>query len=65
MSQERLGKSEEASRWLNKATNFLDELRGSLPDRAEEHFGLNLHNWLEAQILRREAEALIRQGKSR
>jgi tetratricopeptide (TPR) repeat protein len=63
LAQHRLGNSEEARRWLNKATAFLDELRGSLPDGAEEHFGLDLHNWLEAQILRREAETLIRQGK--
>jgi hypothetical protein len=30
-----------------------------MPARAEEELGLHLHNWLEAQVLRREAEALI------
>ena len=30
-----------------------------MPARAEEEFGLHLHNWLEAHVLRREAEALI------
>jgi hypothetical protein len=30
-----------------------------MPARAEEESGLHLHNWLEAHVLRREAEALI------
>jgi hypothetical protein len=30
-----------------------------MPARAEEELGLHLHNWLEAHVLRREAEALI------
>ena len=31
-----------------------------MPPRAEEEFGLHLHNWLEAHVLLREAESLIR-----
>jgi hypothetical protein len=31
-----------------------------MPGRAEEELGLDLHNWLEAHVLRREAEAMIR-----
>ena len=31
----------------------------SSPARAEEEIGLHLHNWLEAHVLRREAEAII------
>jgi hypothetical protein len=31
-----------------------------MPARAEQEHGLHLHNWLEAHILRREAEAAIK-----
>jgi hypothetical protein len=30
-----------------------------MPARADEELGLELHNWLEAHVLRREAEGLI------
>jgi hypothetical protein len=30
-----------------------------MPARADEALGLDLHNWLEAHVLRREAEALL------
>jgi eukaryotic-like serine/threonine-protein kinase len=60
MAQQRLGKSKEARRWLDKATAWLDRYRDGMPARAEEELGLDLHNWLEAHVLRREAEALIR-----
>jgi serine/threonine-protein kinase len=59
-TNQRLGKSEEARRWLDKATAWLDQYRDGLPTRAEEELGFHLHNWLEAYVLRREAEALIR-----
>jgi hypothetical protein len=36
-----------------------------MPARADEEFGLHLHNWLEANVLRREAEALIRPADPR
>jgi hypothetical protein len=36
-----------------------------MPDRAEGELGLDLHNWLEANVLRREAEVLIRPGEER
>jgi tetratricopeptide (TPR) repeat protein len=60
LAQQRVGKFEEARRWLDKATAWLDQYPDGMPDRAEEELGLHLHNWLEAHILRREAEALIR-----
>jgi tetratricopeptide (TPR) repeat protein len=60
LAQQRLGESEEARRWLDKATAWLDQYRDGMPDSAEEELGLHLHNWLEAHVLRREAEALIR-----
>ena len=59
LAEHRLGKAEEARRWLNKAQAWLDQYRDGMPARAEEEFGLHLHNWLEAHVLRREAEALI------
>jgi len=65
LAQQRLGKSEEARRWLDKATAWLDQYRDGMPDRAEVEFGLHLHNWLEAHALRREAEALIRPVEKR
>jgi tetratricopeptide (TPR) repeat protein len=59
LAKQRLGEAEEARRWLNKAQAWLDQYRDGMPARAEEEFGLHLHNWLEAHVLRREAEALI------
>ena len=55
-----VAQSSEARRWLNKARAWLDHYRDGMPARAEEELGLDLHNWLEAHVLRREAEALIR-----
>jgi hypothetical protein len=60
LANQRLGKAEEARRWLDKATSWLDQYRDQMPAHAEEELGLDLHNWLEAHVLRREAEAVIR-----
>jgi tetratricopeptide (TPR) repeat protein/tRNA A-37 threonylcarbamoyl transferase component Bud32 len=59
LANQRLGKTDEARRWLNKAQTWLDQYREGMPPRAEQNLGLHLHNWLEANVLRREAEALI------
>ncbi len=59
VAKQRLGKAEEARRWLNKAQAWLDQYRDGIPARAEQELGLHYHNWLEAHVLRREAEALI------
>jgi tetratricopeptide (TPR) repeat protein len=64
LAQQRLGKPEEARRWLKKATTWLDQYGDGMPARAEEELGLHLHNWLEAHALRREAEALIRPAEN-
>ncbi len=61
MANQRLGKPDEARRWLGKAQKWLDQFGDGIPPQAEEELGLHLHNWLEAQILRREAEELISQ----
>jgi tetratricopeptide (TPR) repeat protein len=65
LTNQRLGKAEEARRWLDKAHEWLDQYGDGMTVRAEEEFGLHLHNWLEANVLRREAEALIRPAEKR
>jgi serine/threonine-protein kinase len=59
LAKQRLGKSEEARRWLDKAKGWLDRYGDGIPSRAEEELGLHLHNWLEAHVLRAEAETLL------
>jgi tetratricopeptide (TPR) repeat protein len=59
LAEQGLGKADEARRWLKQAQAWLDQYREGLPARAEEELGLHLHNWLEAHVLRREAEVLI------
>jgi hypothetical protein len=59
LAHRRLGKAEEARRWLGMAQAWLDSCGDGMPARAEEEQGLRLHNWLEAHVLRREAEALL------
>jgi len=61
LANQRLGKAEEARRWLVKAQGWLDRYGDGMPARADEELGLHLHNWLEAHVLRREAEALLSQ----
>jgi serine/threonine-protein kinase len=65
LANQRLGEAKEARRWLGKATAWLDQYRDGMPARAEAEVGLHLHNWLEAHILRREAESLIRPAEKR
>jgi serine/threonine-protein kinase len=56
LAHQKLGSPIEARRWLDKAVNWLDQQGGRMP--SEDHFmGSNLHNWLEAHVLRQEAEA--------
>jgi tetratricopeptide (TPR) repeat protein len=66
LTNQRLGKTEEARRLLDCATKWLDQSRPDfshsdegVPGSDEEKAGLHLHNWLEACVLRREAEALV------
>jgi serine/threonine-protein kinase len=54
-----LGKNREAKSSLEKATRWLDRFREGMPARAELELNLHLHNWLEAHVLRREAEACV------
>jgi tetratricopeptide (TPR) repeat protein len=64
LAQRRLDKPEEARRWLDQASGWLDQYGDGMPNRAEE-LGLHMHNWLEAHVLRREAEALRGQRQDR
>jgi tetratricopeptide (TPR) repeat protein len=59
LAHQRLGKTEDAQRWLDKALAWLDQYRDGMPARADEELGLHFHNWLEAHVLRREAESVI------
>jgi len=59
LAHQRLGKAEEARRWLGKAQAWLDQYGDGVPANAEAEVGLHLHNWLEAHVLRREAESII------
>jgi serine/threonine protein kinase/tetratricopeptide (TPR) repeat protein len=58
LCNQRLGKVEEARAWLDKAVEFLDKHDGVGPN-ADPSINLHLHNWIEAFVLRREAESLI------
>lgn len=53
-----LGHSEEAARWRDTAAAWLDTLPKGMPDSATAQ-GLHLHDWLEAHLLRQEAETLL------
>jgi tetratricopeptide (TPR) repeat protein len=59
LAYQKLGNPKEARRWLDKAANWLDQQGGRMP-RESSVMGSHLHNWLEAHVLRREAEALLR-----
>jgi tetratricopeptide (TPR) repeat protein len=61
LANHQLRKPKEARRWLGEAQKWLDQFGDGMPPHAEEELGLHFHNWLEAQILRREAEELISQ----
>jgi tetratricopeptide (TPR) repeat protein len=59
LAKYRLGKTEEARRWLDKAAKWLDQLKDGMTASSEGTLGLHLHNWLEAHVLRREAEGCL------
>jgi tetratricopeptide (TPR) repeat protein len=65
LAKQRQGQTEEARGLLEKARTWLAEQGKGMPPSSEAKLGLDLHNWLEAQVLLREAEALLRgSGKS-
>jgi serine/threonine-protein kinase len=58
LASHRLGNSANARTWLSQATTWLDGLGDQLPPNGWS-FKLDIHNWLEAHILRREAERVV------
>jgi tetratricopeptide (TPR) repeat protein len=58
LAYHKLDKVDEARRWLAKATRWLDQQEGRMPLQSSE-MGSHMHNWLEAQALRREVDALL------
>jgi serine/threonine-protein kinase len=58
LAHHQLGQTAEAHSRLEMAGAWLDSLGSELPANADSYY-LHRHNWLEAQILRREAEALL------
>jgi serine/threonine-protein kinase len=59
LAYQKMGKPDEGRRWLDKAADWLDQ-QGDLMPLEASLTGLHLHNWLEAQVLRQEAKALLR-----
>jgi serine/threonine protein kinase len=57
--EHRRGKPAEAKAWLEKTTKWLEQFPEGIPVLDDAAQGIHLHNWLEVQILRREAEALL------
>jgi serine/threonine-protein kinase len=58
---QKLGRGDEARRWLDQAGDWLARQGTELPADAPAR-GLHLHNWLEAHVLRREAAEVLRAG---
>ncbi len=58
LAYQKMDRPIEARRWLAKAVNWLDQQEGRMPLETDT-MRLHLHNWLEAHVLRREAEGLI------
>jgi serine/threonine protein kinase len=56
--EHRRGKPAEARTWLQKATKWLEQ-HPRIPVEENLVTGMHLHNWAEAQVLHREAEALL------
>ncbi len=52
---------DQARRYLSKAKKWLDPLGNDFPNHADL-LGLHRHNWLEAQILRKEVEQRLASG---
>ncbi|HSZ59009.1 MAG TPA: serine/threonine-protein kinase [Tepidisphaeraceae bacterium] len=53
IANEKLGRAEESRQWLQKAATWLNQLGDTLPPNSPET-SFHLHNWLEAEALRRE-----------
>jgi serine/threonine-protein kinase len=59
LAYQKLGKTDEARRWLDKAAGWLDQQEGRMPLNTSS-MGMHRLTWLEAHVLRQEAENLLR-----
>jgi WD40 repeat protein/tetratricopeptide (TPR) repeat protein len=59
LAEKGLGRDKEAREWLGKATDALDRALRDIPATAPAPPSLHPHEWLEALLLRREAEAAL------
>jgi hypothetical protein len=59
LCRQTLGQPDEARRWLDKASNWLDQQGGQMPVQSST-LGTDRLNWLEAHVLRQEAKARLR-----
>jgi hypothetical protein len=59
LAYQKLGKAEEARRWLDRAAGWLDQQGDRMP-LDTPIMGLHRHNWLEAHVLLEEAKRLLR-----
>ncbi len=64
MAHQRLGHADESLRWMDKAGAWIDSSTKDNPK--DETFGTRIdwQTWLALQVLRREAEALVKGSKS-
>jgi hypothetical protein len=62
LAEQARGQPTEARRWLDRATAVLDRY-SVLPADPEGHLGMHLHNWLEAHVLRRQVEVLLKRAR--
>ncbi len=58
IAHQELGERDEAHRWLDQSTAWLDSLRNPQAASGAE-LALHLHNWLEANVLRAEVERTL------
>jgi hypothetical protein len=59
LAHHRKGEAGKAREWFARATTWFDrEMREQAPD-ADTLGNLHVHDWLEAQLLRREVEAAL------
>ena len=59
LAYQKLGNADEARQWLARAAGWLDQQGDRMP-LDTPITGLHRHNWLEAHVLRQEAETLLR-----
>jgi hypothetical protein len=60
MAHHRLGHAKEARQWLDKAVETIDMDRKGTSAEANTNPGMHPHDWLVWLLLRREAEALLK-----